>query len=198
MGRGLHSRCQDHPPANASPLPSNRPPRGPKASAALDAEEERLLDAYREKVIDLAQLKRQMGKLTEKRAHHKAIREALARRTEPVERPRITRDMLGDLSARYRRAMTNADFTAHRQIVESLVTEVTLYPGRAVVSGVIPIDDGGLRPLYRAPARSPRRAARRQVDASLMPVPLGRRPRRPPRAAPWRPTLRIDVSRDLC
>jgi len=126
-----------------------------QASAKLDAEQERLLDAYREKVIDLAQLKRQMGKLTEKRAHHNAVREALARRTEPLERPRITRDMLGHLSSRYRRAMANADFTARRQIVESLVTGVTLLPGKAVVSGVIPVDDGVLRPLFRAPADSP-------------------------------------------
>ena len=92
-----------------------------------------------------------MGKLTEKRAHHNAVREALARRTDATERSRITPEMLGDLSSRYRRAMANADFTARRQIVESLVTGVTLYPGKAVVSGVIPIDDGGLRPLFRAP-----------------------------------------------
>jgi hypothetical protein len=49
-----------------------------------------LPDAYREKVIALAQLKRQMGRQTEKRAHHNAIPEALARRIEPVECPRIT------------------------------------------------------------------------------------------------------------
>jgi len=142
--------------AKRHPLPKEQAPSPElqahaKAAAALDAEEERLLDAYREKVIDLAQLKRQMGKLMEKRAHHNAVRDALARRTQPVERPRITRDMLGDLSTRYRRAMANADFAARRQIVESLVTGVTLYPGKAVLSGVIPIDDGGLRPLYRAP-----------------------------------------------
>ncbi len=137
-------------------LPQEQPPSPDlqaheQASAKMDAEEERLLDAYREKIIDLAQLKRQMGKLTEKRTHQDAVRRALARRTEPLERPRITREMLGDLSSRYRRAMSNADFTARRQIVESLVTGVTLYPGKAVVSGVIPIDDGGLRPLFRAP-----------------------------------------------
>jgi len=119
-----------------------------RSSAKLDAEEDRLLDAYRGKVIDLAQLKRQMGKLTVKRMHQDAARRALARCTEPLERPRITRDMLG-----CRRAMANADFSARRQIVASLGAAVTLCPGKAVVSGVIPIDDSGLRPLFRAPTR---------------------------------------------
>ena len=122
-----------------------------KASAKLDAEEERLLDAYREKVIDLAQLKRQMGRLTEKRAHHNAVREALAHRTEPIERPRITRDMLGDLSARYRRAMANADFAARRQIVE------------------IPRDRS--HPLPRQSRAVRRRPRRRWCFASAIPCP---------------------------
>jgi len=125
-----------------------------KAQATLDAEEERLLDAYREKVIDLAQLKKQMQKLEGKRAHLKGLQEALARSTETLERPTITRDMLEDLSARYRHAMANADFTARRQIVETLITEVTLYPGKAVVSGVIPIDNALLRPLFPLPPGS--------------------------------------------
>jgi hypothetical protein len=51
--------------------------------------------------------------------------------------------------------MANADFAARRQIVESLVTGVTLFPGKAIVSGVIPVDGAVLRPLYRAPADSP-------------------------------------------
>ena len=90
--------------AKRHPLPSEQAPSPQlqaheKAAAALDAQEERLLDAYREKVIDLTQLKRQMGKLTEKRTHHNAVREALARRTEAPDRPRITRDMLGETLA---------------------------------------------------------------------------------------------------
>jgi len=169
------------------PLPKDQPPSPElqahqKATAALDAEEERLLDAYREKVIDLAQLKRQMGKLTEKRAHHKVVREALARRIESAERPRITRDMLGDLSARYRRAMANADFAARRQIVESLVTGVALYPGKAVVSGVIPVDDGGLRPLFRAPPSIDRASHR----GSVAPGTAGSAGAPPRKVAAWR------------
>jgi hypothetical protein len=56
--------------------------------------------------------------------------------------------MLGDLGDRYRRAMTNADFKARREIVENLVTQVTLYPSKAVVSGVIPIDNAVLGPPF--------------------------------------------------
>lgn len=79
--------------APAEKLPSPELRAHEQVAAKLDAEEERLLDAYREKVIDLTQLKRQVEKLSGKRAHHNAIREALARRTEPPERPRITQDI---------------------------------------------------------------------------------------------------------
>jgi len=63
--------------------------------ARLDAEEARILDAYRENVIDLSQLKSQMEKLSAKRAHLNALRETLGRPTEPLQRPQVTRDMLG-------------------------------------------------------------------------------------------------------
>jgi hypothetical protein len=48
--------------------------------------------------------------------------------------------------------MANTDFAARSQIVESLVTGVTLFPGKAIVSGVIAVDGAVLRPLCRAPA----------------------------------------------
>ena len=57
----------------------------------------------------------------------------------------------GDLSSRYRRAMGNAGFAARRQIDESLVTGITLSSGKAIVSGVIPVGDGALRPLFHPP-----------------------------------------------
>ena len=141
----------------AAPVPDTQSPRfqaNDKAMSRLEAEEERILDAYREKVIDLSQLKSQMDKLSAKRAHLKSLRETLTRPPQSPQRPQITRAMLGDLSARYRRAMAGADFAARRQIVESLVTQVALYPGKAVVSGVIPIDNGALRPLFAGPPGS--------------------------------------------
>jgi site-specific DNA recombinase len=125
-----------------------------KALAALETEEGRLLDAYRENVIDLEQLKTQMQKLKARRAHLEGLQEALARSSATPQRPAITREMLGDLSARYRRAMANVDFSARRKIVEDLVTQVAIYPGRAVVSGIIPIDNGRLSPACLLPPGS--------------------------------------------
>lgn len=64
-------------------------PSSKKRNAALTPGDASV-GAHREKVIDLAQLKRQTGRLTEKRARHNAVREAHARRTVPAEGPRIT------------------------------------------------------------------------------------------------------------
>ena len=47
---------------------------------------------------------------------------------------------LGDVSARLKRAMTRTDFQTRQQIVQALVNSVTLYPDRAVVSGVLPLN----------------------------------------------------------
>jgi hypothetical protein len=136
------------------PVPSPNLEANDKALAQVDAEEERILDAYRQKAIDLAQLKPQLEKVSSRRAHLMSLREALTRPEEPTRQPEITRAILGDLSARYRRAMTAADFPTRRKIVEALVTEVTLYPGKAVVRGVIPIDSSGLRPEFAEPPGS--------------------------------------------
>jgi hypothetical protein len=46
------------------------------------------------------------------------------------------------------------------------MTQVTLYPGKAVVSGVIPIDNGALRPRFLAQGASRRlERARNGVDS---------------------------------
>lgn len=47
--------------------------------------------------------------------------------------------------------MGNAGFAARRHIDESLVTGITLSSGKAIVSGVNPVGDGALRPLFRPP-----------------------------------------------
>ena len=45
-----------------------------------------------------------------------------------------------DVSARLKRAMTCTDFQTRQRIVQALVNSVTLYPHRAVVSGVLPLN----------------------------------------------------------
>jgi len=45
--------------------------------------------------------------------------------------------------------MANTDLPARRKIRESLVTGVALYPGKALISGFVLIDDSGLRPPFR-------------------------------------------------
>jgi len=46
---------------------------------------------------------------------------------------------LGDVSARFQRAMAKADFATREKIVNLLVNSVTLYTNKAIVSGNIPI-----------------------------------------------------------
>jgi hypothetical protein len=50
--------------------------------------------------------------------------------------------MLGDVSARFQRAMSKADFIKREKIVNLLVNSTTLYTHKAVVKGNIPVIRG--------------------------------------------------------
>jgi len=111
-----------------------------EALERLAAEEERLVDAYRAQVISLDQLKTQLKKVTDKRTRLKDENDRLQAHQESPGHPDIPLRDLGDVSARLKRAMTRTDFQTRQRIVQALVNSVTLYPDRAVVSGVLPLN----------------------------------------------------------
>jgi len=112
-----------------------------QALSKLNIQEQRVLDVYREGIISLDELRDQKEKITAKRKVVEArIKAALCQR-ESLDQPEITMDMLGDVSARFGRAMANATFEKRQKLANLLVNSVTLYPGRAVVQGNIPIDN---------------------------------------------------------
>jgi site-specific DNA recombinase len=108
----------------------------------LNIQEERVIDAYRGGIIDLEQLKIQKEKLATKRKVLEAKQKAIPSHTESVGQPEITLDMLGDMSARFQRAMAKADFETREKLVNLLVNSVTLYTNKAVVKGNIPVIRG--------------------------------------------------------
>jgi site-specific DNA recombinase len=108
----------------------------------LDAQEKRILDAYRESIIDLDELKSQKEKIAAKRRTLEAKKKATPRHVESAGGTEITLDMLGDVSARFQRAMAKADFAEREKIASLLINSVTLYTEKAVVKGNIPIIRG--------------------------------------------------------
>src|SRR5690606_2457123 len=70
--------------------------------------------------------------------------------------PDITLSELLDLSAVYKRAMSKADASTKQTIANLLINRVKLYPTKAVVEGIIPLDTDALVPSKHAtPLRWP-------------------------------------------
>jgi hypothetical protein len=110
-----------------------------KAIERLRVEEERLIDAYRGQVISLDHLKPQLKKIEAKRARLTTERKAFLQRQEGSRSPRLDSLDLDAIASRLKRAMARADFATRQRIVQVLLNSVTVYPDRAVVSGVLPL-----------------------------------------------------------
>jgi hypothetical protein len=105
----------------------------------LDHQESRILDAYRMNIINLEELKLQKEKILGRRTTLEASKIARPSHTEGPGRAKVTMDMLGNISARFQRAMKKADFPTREKLTRLLVSSVTLYPNKATVSGNIPV-----------------------------------------------------------
>ena len=105
----------------------------------LAKQEKRILDAYREEVITLEDLKAQKEKIAGRRKVLEGKKKAILRQTERAGQPQITMDMLGDVSMRFERAMNKASFAEREKLVNLLVNSITLWPDKAIVKGNIPI-----------------------------------------------------------
>jgi site-specific DNA recombinase len=117
----------------------------------LAREEKRILDAYREEIISMAELKEQKTQIANRRKVLEAKKKAILRHTEGLGQQKITMDMLGDVSARYTRVMAKANFATREKLVNHLVDSVALYSHRAVVQGAIPlVPDDALHPARQS------------------------------------------------
>src|SRR5258706_473627 len=111
-----------------------------KELGQLAAQEKRILDAYREEVISLGELKAQKEKISSRRKVLDAKRKVALGHTESLREPQITMDMLlGDVSARFKRVMAKANFKTREKLANLLINSVTLLTDKAIVKGNIPI-----------------------------------------------------------
>ncbi len=108
----------------------------------LDVQEKRIIDAYREGIIDIGELKTQKENIASKRKTLEAKKKATPSHTESAGQTEITLDMLGDVSARFQRAMAKKDFATREKLVNLLVDSVTLNTHKALVKGNIPVIRG--------------------------------------------------------
>ena len=117
----------------------------------LDVQEKRILDAYREAIIELDELREQKAKIAKNRATLQAQQKAAQSQLEHSGRPEITMGMLGDVSARFQHVMAKADFTTREKLTNLLIHSVALHKKKAVVKGYIPITtaDALTTPLIR-------------------------------------------------
>ena len=122
-----------------------------KSLLRLSVQESRIIDAYRESIIDLDELKEQKAKIAKKRNVLEVKRNTALREQEGSERTEITMGMLGDLSDRYQRAMSKANFQTREKLANLLIDRVTLHPEKAIMEGNIPIsNDDALIPWNRS------------------------------------------------
>lgn len=113
-------------------------------------QEKRLLDAYREGIIDLDELREQKAKVARRVYVLKAKQKAMQSTQEGPGKPEMTLAELVDLSAIYKRAMSKADAATKQTIANLLINRVKLYPNKAVVEGIIPLDRDALVPSKHA------------------------------------------------
>ncbi|MBT7325460.1 MAG: hypothetical protein HN855_09890 [Anaerolineae bacterium] len=93
----------------------------------LDVQEKRILDAYRETIIDLEELREQKGKIADNRTSLQAQQKAAQSQVEHSERSEITMAMLGDVSAYFERVMAKVDFSTREKLINLLIHSVALY-----------------------------------------------------------------------
>jgi site-specific DNA recombinase len=105
----------------------------------LALQENRILDAYREDIITLEELKAQKEKILSRRKVLGAKKKAALSHAETPGKPQITMDMLGDVSARFQRVMRKADFATRDKLSHLLINSVMLTPDKAVIVGNIPL-----------------------------------------------------------
>jgi site-specific DNA recombinase len=132
-------------------LPSEPTNEFDKELKQLVMQEKRILDAYRQEIIDLSDLKEQKEQIAKRRRVLEGKKKAVLSHTEGSGQPLITIDMLGDVSARFQRVMTKANFATREKLVNRLVNSVTLYSHKAVVRGTIPlVTDDALIPARQS------------------------------------------------
>ncbi len=116
----------------------------------LTQQEKRIVDAYREGIIELDELREQKTKVAKQLHVAKAKQKAIQSAQEGPGKPEITLAELLDLSAIYKRAMSKADASTKQTIANLLINRVKLYPQKAVVEGIIPLDRDALIPSKHA------------------------------------------------
>ncbi|MCL5429659.1 MAG: recombinase family protein [Chloroflexi bacterium] len=115
----------------------------------LSLEDKRLLDAYREGVIELDELREQKAKVSKRLHVLKAKQKAAQNALERPGQQKISYTELVDLSAVYRRAMSKADFATRESIANLIINRVMLYPKKAVVEGIVPVVPDVLSSAHR-------------------------------------------------
>jgi site-specific DNA recombinase len=133
----LEKRLGNH--GNSIPVENDVFDNEEKALEKLTTQEKRILDAYREGVIGLDELKEQKTKIAAKREAMEARKKPVQSHLESPGQQEITLDMLGDVSARFKRTMAKADFCTREKLINNLVNSITLFPEKAIVEGNIPV-----------------------------------------------------------
>jgi len=108
----------------------------------LDVQEKRILDAYREEIIELEELKEQKAKIARSRKALNVKQKAALSQLEGSGRTEITMSMLGDVSDRFQRVMAKADFETREKLANLLINSVALHADKAIVKGNIPVYQG--------------------------------------------------------
>jgi site-specific DNA recombinase len=129
-------------------LTKNNAPSKPAKSAQtkiekeiqkLDVQEKRILDAYREGIIEIDELKEQKVKVARNRNALNAKQKAALSQLEGSGRPEITMATLGHVSAQFQRVMAKTDFATREKMANLIINSVTLHTDKAIVRGKIPV-----------------------------------------------------------
>jgi site-specific DNA recombinase len=119
-----------------------------KSIAAIEQEERRVLQAYREEVISLEQLRSEIGEVNEKKTRLAAERQSILTRLDGGAPAALGRDEAAEYCrlVRERLARLNGDFEGRRRILGLLVNKIVVQGKDVRIKGIIPAssgDDGG-------------------------------------------------------
>ncbi|MDP8289786.1 MAG: recombinase family protein [Candidatus Susulua stagnicola] len=106
----------------------------------IDDEESRLLDAYREKVITMEQLKEQMAKVKERRGQLGEEKQKLSSKQESSQSLISSKSTIKDYCKQIERRLNNVkdDFNGKRYLLSLAINKISLRNKEVTIKGIIP------------------------------------------------------------
>jgi site-specific DNA recombinase len=118
----------------------------------LKAQEDRLVDAYKNEAIELPKLKEEMGKMKARREQLDRQRQDLERRSRERAEAADAVERLEAFCRRVNQGLEHLTFEEKQKLLRLLIDRIVIEGGKVQIHGIIPLDGHGevisMRPRY--------------------------------------------------